>query len=333
MMRRLSPVASTTAAAKAVVVLAAAASGLGAFRRSFGTTAFSTASATFPPSMRRAVKAPAPRFTTGGFRLQSTEAAAAAQQAHEVDMIKAMREQAEARAAEVEELTKLRAQHANEGGADGEEHHESTRTRRFYNSIFSNWQRGLVTSIGACMGVAAVAVLLWVPFKTDAPSRTADMASEALNDVKLKEQATVLSKQVVENVLQDQESVELLVSVIKRLLAEQESRLAVTLFIQSIFEDRHTQEISKKFVIELVKDPWVRHELQKVAFGLVLDLLDDDRTKDVMAEFLLSSTTEALKDAKLHQETGKAFRSATYFAINPWASTAEPASKEEKPAA
>ena len=169
------------------------------------------------------------------------------------------------------------------------------------------------------MFVGGLAFVLWTPFKDDTLHNSSDLAQRTLGDAKVKEQALVLSKEVVSNILRDDRSVELLVTVITRLLKQEDSKLAVTSFIRSIFEDHYTQEITKKFVLKIILDPWIQEQLDRIAFDLTTNLLKDPKTKQVLVDLLIVAASEALADPKLHSSTAQAVRSTMYHTVNPWA--------------
>ena len=132
----------------------------------------------------------------------------------------------------------------------------------------------------------------------------------------------MLSKEVVENVLKDPKSVELVVQVVASLLQKEDTRVAVTSFIRSVFEDHYTKEISRKFVVEIIDSKLVREQLEVVAYDLVIDLLKNEKVREALSDFLLDATSDALKDKKLHASTGSAMRSAAYY-ILPWTSPSQ----------
>lgn len=187
-------------------------------------------------------------------------------------------------------------------------------------SLFSSWQNGLVAAFGGCCAVAGIGFLLWKPFKQDSVHQTAAVASEALGDVMVRDQAVTLSKEVVESVLKDPKSVELLVKVVTSLLQKKDTQKAVTSFIQSIFADEYTLAISRKFVVDIIDSSFVREQLELIAFDLTAELLKNPKIRVMLAELLLESTSDALKDRKLHATTGEAMRSAAYYVL-PWTST------------
>lgn len=197
--------------------------------------------------------------------------------------------------------------------------------------MFSSWQKGVATSLGAVMCIGGLGFVLWTPFKEDTLQNSSDLAQRTLCDAKVKEQALQLSKEVVANILRDDRSVELLVTVITRLLKQEDSKLAVTSFIRGIFEDHYTQEITKKFVLKIILDPWIQKQLDRIAFDLTVNLLKDPNTKKVLIDLLVQSAAEALQDPKLHANTAQAVRSTVYCTVNPWAATGVAAPTQTQP--
>lgn len=181
--------------------------------------------------------------------------------------------------------------------------------------MLSSWQRGLFTALGAAMGIGGLVYIFWVPLRSDTVHQTTIMASEALTDVHVKKQAVVLTKEIVRDVLQDESSVKLLTEVVGRLLAKKETRRSVALFLKSTFEDNYTQEITRKFVLDVVTSEWVYDKLLDVLRDLVIDLLDDPKTRAVMTKFLLETTTEALRKEELHRTAGRAVRASLWSTV------------------
>lgn len=168
------------------------------------------------------------------------------------------------------------------------------------------------------MGIGVLVYVFWTPLRADTVEQTTIMASEALNDAKVKTQAVVLTKEIVRDVLTDEQSVVLLVEVVRRLLAKEDTHKAVALFLKSIFEDNYVQEITKKFVLEIVTDAWVHDRLLDIFKDLTLDLLKNPSTRDAMTKFLLETSTTTLQDHQLHHTTGKAVRATLWNAVSPF---------------
>ena len=190
-----------------------------------------------------------------------------------------------------------------------------SRAAEWRNLVLSSWQRGMFTALGVATGVAMLVFLLAAPMKADTVQQTAQIASQALEDDRLKETATKLSKEVVEQILTDPRSVVLLAEVIQTLLKQDATKIAVTSFIRDIFEDRYTQEVTKKFVLKVVSDPWVMDQLHHILFSLVDDLLKDPETKEALREVLVVSSIEALRDEALQAQGGRAVRSIVWQTI------------------
>lgn len=184
--------------------------------------------------------------------------------------------------------------------------------------LFTSWQQGVVASIGAVMGIGFLVYFLYAPVKEDTVHHTAVVASEALSDMRLKTQAIQLSKDVVEEVLNDPKSLRLVVNLVVQLLAQDDTRIAVSSLLQSLFEDHYTQEVTKKFVLMIVRDPWIQDQIQVIVKEQVLRLLQDSEIKQALSQFLLNSATESLKKPELHYEAARAVRHSVASLFNPW---------------
>lgn len=191
---------------------------------------------------------------------------------------------------------------------------EENRLRR----LFTSWQQGVVASIGAVMGIGFLLFFLYTPVKEDTVHHTAVVASEALGDLRLKNQAIQLSKDVVLEVLRDPKSLDAVVEVVVQLLAREETKIAISSLLQSLFEDHYTQEVTKKFVLMVVQDPWIQEQLQAITKEQVHRLLTDPDVKVALSNYLVDSATESLQAPQLHYETARAVRHSVASLVNPW---------------
>jgi hypothetical protein len=195
-------------------------------------------------------------------------------------------------------------------------HDSLDNTRRVWRNIES-WQRGILTGVGVVMGVGGVLYLLWDTFSSDATQQTKAVASDVLKDKDVRDRAFRATKELVQSVLRDGDAVELLVDVVQRLLAQERSRQSVSIFLQSIFEDHYTQEVTKQFVLTIVQDKWVREQLLVVARDLTLDLLQDPTAKEATTKFLVQTSMEALDSEMVQKSGGRAISGAVAGAITP----------------
>ncbi|KAG8349099.1 hypothetical protein TRVL_00051 [Trypanosoma vivax] len=187
-----------------------------------------------------------------------------------------------------------------------------------WRRLFSSWQQGLFSSIGAVMGMSAIGVLLYVSLKEDTVHHTATVASEALGDARLREQATQLSKEVVECVLKDPKSLKLVVQLVVQVLRDDDSMIAVSSFLRTLFEDHYTQEVTKKFVLTTILDPWIQEQLRLIAKELVHDLLRDPSVKKALVVFLSDAAASSLHNERLHGDMAHAMRSIARQVVNPF---------------
>ncbi|ORC93812.1 uncharacterized protein TM35_000016890 [Trypanosoma theileri] len=184
--------------------------------------------------------------------------------------------------------------------------------------LFTSWQQGVVASIGAVMGIGAICFFFYAPVKEDTVHHTAVVASEALGDVRLREQAIQLSKAVVESVLNDQKTLELVVRLVVQLLRQDDTMIAVSSFLRALFEDHYTQEVSKKFVLMTVLDPWIQEQLRGIAKDLAKGLLCDPEIKEALVNLLTVSAATSLQDEELRCDAARAVRLVAKLVINPW---------------
>lgn len=188
----------------------------------------------------------------------------------------------------------------------------------FGKRLFTSWQQGVVASIGAVMGIGALSYFFYAPVKEDTVHHTAVVASEALGDLRLREQAIELSKVVVESVLKDQKSLDLVARLVVQLLRHEDTIIAVSSFLRSLFEDHYTQEMTKKFVLMTVLDPWIQEQLRHIAKELAKDLLKDPDVKKALVDFLRDSAVTALQNDEVHNDAACALKSVARRVLNPW---------------
>lgn len=208
----------------------------------------------------------------------------------------------------------------------GDDHHQSgprasqTPPKPFetIHRLFASWQQGLVSGLGIVMSIGFLIFLFYAPVKEDTVHHTAVVASEALGNLQLKNQVIQLSKDVVKAVLEDPSSMTLVVEFIEKMLSQDDTKIAVSSLLQSLFEDHYTQEVTKKFVLVIVRDPWIQDQLELLSKDIVLRLLDDPDIKAALSAFLVVSASDSLNDAELHHETARAIRTAVVRIFNPW---------------
>jgi hypothetical protein len=184
--------------------------------------------------------------------------------------------------------------------------------------LFASWQQGVVASIGAVMGIGFLLYFLYTPVKEDTVHHTAVVASAALADARLKGQAVQLSKDVVLEVLRDPKSLDAAVDVVVALLAREETKIAVSSLLQSLFEDHYTQEVTKKFVLQVVQDPWIQDQLHGITEEQVRKLLRSPEVKTSLSNFLLESAVETMEKPQLHYEVARAVRHSAASVFNFW---------------
>ncbi|EPY27673.1 hypothetical protein STCU_05633 [Strigomonas culicis] len=166
------------------------------------------------------------------------------------------------------------------------------------------------------MGMGFLFFLFYNPVKEDTVHHTAVVASEALNDLRLRNQAVQLSKDVVDNVLKDPKSLTLVCELVVQLLAKDDTKIAVSSLLQSLFEDHYTQEVTKKFVLTIVRDPWIQDQLHIIFKDQVTLLLQNEEIQQALTNLLISSASDGLEDPQLHFRAARAIRGWVATAFN-----------------
>jgi len=185
-------------------------------------------------------------------------------------------------------------------------------------SYLRTWQTGVVVGLGVTCGVGALIYLLRNPFHSDTVQLTTNLATETLNDARVREQAVQLTREVLTNILHDTSSVHNLAVLIPRLLQQREVRDSVGSFLNSIFEDIYVQEVTKQFVLKIVKDKWVRDQLHDITVDLTIQLLNNPKVREELTQLLVESSKDALRKSETIDASAQAVRSTVVKAITPW---------------
>jgi hypothetical protein len=187
-----------------------------------------------------------------------------------------------------------------------------------FKRFVHTWQLGILGGIGLCMGVGTMFYVFWQPFRSDATLQGTEVASNVLSDARVREGAVQITKEVVEAVLKDPSSVELLVGVLTRLLQQPGTRVATIIYLEQVFNDPLTQDLAKRLIIDVARDEWTRDSLSDIARVLVLDLLKEAVVKKALTDLLLRSATDALRDEELQRTTSQSVRRTVAGVVMPW---------------
>lgn len=168
------------------------------------------------------------------------------------------------------------------------------------------------------MGLAAVVYFFSAPMKEDTVHQTAVLASEALQNLSLQKRAIELSKLVVRDVLSDPNSLNLTIKLVVELLGREEIKVALSSLLASLFEDRYTQEVTKKFILQILRDRWVSDQLDDITKKQIHRLLENQEIKDKLSIFLTEAASDALQKEELHDLSATAIRSTFLKTVNPF---------------
>eukprot|EP00796_Vickermania_ingenoplastis_P004412 gene4412-3211_t len=175
--------------------------------------------------------------------------------------------------------------------------------------LFSFLQQGLVAGFGAVMSIAVIFYLFSTPMKEDTVHHTAAMASDALQDANLRKRATEFTKLIVQDVLNDPHSLHLVAKLVTQLLAREDVKTAVSSLLQALSEDRYTQEMTKKFILALLQDPWVSDQLDILTAKQAHRLLQNEEVKSAFAKYIAEAASETLQKPDIHDYSASAIRS------------------------
>lgn len=187
-----------------------------------------------------------------------------------------------------------------------------------FKKFVHTWQLGILGGIGMCMGVGTILYVFWKPFRSDATLQSTEVASNVLSDARVKEGAVAITKEVVETVLRDPSSVDLVVGVLVRLLQQEGTRTATIIYLEELFNDPLTQDLVKRLIIDVARDDWTKGALADVTKTLVLDLLKEPVVKKALTDLLLRSATDALRNEELQRTTSQSVRSTVVGVVMPW---------------
>ena len=174
--------------------------------------------------------------------------------------------------------------------------------------IINHWRGGVFTGVGVITGCGCLIFLLRTQLRSDTVHQTVDVASEALGDLRLRQQAIVLSKEVVHNILRHEESLELLKDLLYHLLQQQETKNNLMMLLRNVLDDPYFQETTKKFVVRILGDAWIMERLTAITQNQARDLTQNENTRAHMTEFLKLTLSSALESQELREKATSAGR-------------------------
>ena len=170
---------------------------------------------------------------------------------------------------------------------------------------------------GGGIGLTTVGCCLW--YKDSIYSyisgESAKIAEQTISHERVLQQTNLLTKQVTENLLNDEQVMEIVVAFLMNVLNKEESHQLVSTFVQGLIEDQELQKqlfvLLKQVVMQLSEDPEALESLVQMTKRLLnhqetieeteqltIKVVDDPRsTKQVTALF-----QEVLEDPQLQEQ-------------------------------
>jgi hypothetical protein len=152
---------------------------------------------------------------------------------------------------------------------------------------FQNYQRGIIGGIGMFTGLGTMLYFFWPTVQ----NKSSNTATNILQDEDVQKHAISLTKNITEDLLKDQKTLELLCELLLQMLQKESTRKDLINLIKSIYEDQYTQEITKKFIVDIINDKFVSDSLTNV---------------------LLVSSTETLKKEEFHKSIATAAKKSIW---------------------
>ena len=178
--------------------------------------------------------------------------------------------------------------------------------KRIFHEITSRGKPGFFTGMGVTVGCGLILYAIRTPIRADTVNQTADVASEALSDHRLRQQAVVLSNEVVNKLLRNDEVTILVRDVLVRVLQQSETRNALMMLIHNVCDDKYFQETAKKFVIRTLNDPWIIEKINDISSTTAHNLTKNTSLQKEIADILKTSAIKALESERV-QESGVSY--------------------------
>ena len=175
--------------------------------------------------------------------------------------------------------------------------------KKIFQDLSSRSKPGFFSGIGITMGCGALLYAIRRPIRADTVNQTADVASEALSDHRLRQQAVMLSNEVVNKLLRNDEVAMLVRDVLIHVVQQNETRNALMMLIHNVFEDPYFQETVKKFVIRTLNDPWIIEKVNDLASNTGHSLIQNPKLRSEVTGLLKNSAMSAL-DSEAVQDSG-----------------------------
>ncbi|KNH08983.1 hypothetical protein XU18_0661 [Perkinsela sp. CCAP 1560/4] len=160
---------------------------------------------------------------------------------------------------------------------------------------------GFFTGLAVAFGCGATLYAIRSPIRTDTVHQTADVASQALSDHRLRQQAIVLSNEVVNKLLKNDDVVILLRDLIIRVLQQTETKNALMMLVHNVGEDPYFQETIKKLIIRTINDPWIIEKVGELSSNTARGLLQNTDLQKQLVETLKNSAIAAMESEKVQE--------------------------------
>eukprot|EP00667_Euglena_gracilis_P014843 EG_transcript_15398 len=169
-------------------------------------------------------------------------------------------------------------------------------------------------------GVTAITLALflyWV-FRSrvisHAAATSSDVISDTLGKEEVKFQAEVLSKAVVERILNDDTTLALVVQLVVKVLQQPETLAALKELVLKLLHDPLMLEATTTFFVDLMGRPELEAKVDELALATVQRTLASPATeRDLAALF-----RDVFADKPLQMDVGHALWNATWYSVTPW---------------
>eukprot|EP00668_Euglena_longa_P014567 GGOE01018557.1.p1 GENE.GGOE01018557.1~~GGOE01018557.1.p1 ORF type:complete len:342 (-),score=82.19 GGOE01018557.1:327-1268(-) len=163
----------------------------------------------------------------------------------------------------------------------------------------------------------ALALLLYWMFRSrvisHAAATSSDVISDTLGTEQVKLQAEVLSKAVVERILNDDTTLALVVQLVVKVLQQPETLASLKELVIRVLQDPQMLEVTTTFFVNLMDRPELGAKVDELGMVTVEHTLRDPKTERELAVLF----KDVFADKPLQMDVGRALWNATWYSVTP----------------
>eukprot|EP00670_Eutreptiella_braarudii_P010334 CAMPEP_0174310134 /NCGR_PEP_ID=MMETSP0810-20121108/2856_1 /TAXON_ID=73025 ORGANISM="Eutreptiella gymnastica-like, Strain CCMP1594" /NCGR_SAMPLE_ID=MMETSP0810 /ASSEMBLY_ACC=CAM_ASM_000659 /LENGTH=379 /DNA_ID=CAMNT_0015417963 /DNA_START=124 /DNA_END=1264 /DNA_ORIENTATION=+ len=148
---------------------------------------------------------------------------------------------------------------------------------------------------------------------TQASETTSDVISESLQSHGVQSQAQLLSKDVVDRILIDPKSTQLVSQLLIRVLQQEQTIDQTKKLIKTVFRDKSVQDTTKVFFLDLLSIQYIQDRTNRIGHGAVQEVLSRQQSR----EWVTGLFQRTFTDPSVQQHLGNALWKATWYSLTP----------------